>query len=111
MNDAAIVVTSIADDGHPILQQIARQAKSRDIPFIVIGDVRSPADFAIDGCDYYGIDRQRGMPFSLADILPTGHYGRKNLGYLIAIRNGAKILVETYPHPLHSRTRVPHAIS
>jgi len=35
------------------------------------------------------------MPYSLARQLPTGHYCRKNLGYLEAIRQGANCIFET----------------
>ena len=90
-----LIITSIANDQHPILQQFAKECKTHDIPFIVIGDTKSPAEFELEGCDFWSVDRQQTLPFELATITPTRHYSRKNLGYLLAIKNGATELVET----------------
>jgi hypothetical protein len=91
----ALIITSIASDQHPVLKQFARECKEHDLTFIVIGDTKSPAAFQLDGCDFWSIDRQRSLPFELATITPTRHYSRKNIGYLVAIKNGAEELVET----------------
>jgi hypothetical protein len=91
----SLIITSIANDNHPILKQFATETKQRNIPFIVIGDLKSPDNFELDGCDFWSIDRQKGLDFELAKITPTKHYSRKNLGYLIAIKSGATSLVET----------------
>lgn len=57
--------------------------------------MQSSPDFYIDGCDFYSIDRQKKTGFELALICPERHYARKNIGYLIAIKNGAEIIVDT----------------
>jgi hypothetical protein len=90
-----LIITSIANDQHPILKTFAEESKKHQIPFIVIGDTKSPAEFNIEGCDYWSVERQQALPFELAKITPTRHYSRKNLGYLIAIKNGASELIET----------------
>lgn len=94
-NMKSLIITSIANDQHPILQQFAKECKEHNTPFIVIGDTKSPAEFKLEGCDFWSVDRQLTLPFELAKITPTRHYSRKNLGYLIAIQNGATELVET----------------
>ena len=91
----SLIITSIANDKHPILNQFAKECKTHNVPFIVIGDTKSPADFKLEGCDYWSVEKQQTLPFELAKITPTRHYSRKNLGYLIAIKNGATELVET----------------
>jgi hypothetical protein len=91
----SLIITSIANDQHPILKQFAEECKMHNTPFIVIGDTKSPKDFKLEGCDYWSVERQLTLPFELAKITPTKHYSRKNLGYLIAIKNGATELVET----------------
>jgi len=91
----SLIITSIANDKHPILNSFAVECKKRNLEFIVIGDTKSPTDFQLEGCDFWGIDRQSTLPFDLAKITPTKHYSRKNLGYLLAIQNGATELVET----------------
>jgi hypothetical protein len=73
----------------------AEGCKGKGIDFIVIGDVSSPREFSLSGCDFWSIDRQRALDSSLAAILPERHYSRKNLGYLVAMRQGAEIIVET----------------
>lgn len=91
----ALIITSIANDKHPILNQFAIECKKRNLEFIVIGDTKSPSEFKLQGCDFWSVDRQLTLPFELAKIIPTRHYSRKNLGYLLAIKNGAIELVET----------------
>ena len=91
----SLIITSIANDKHPILIQFAEECKKRNLNFIVIGDTKSPADFKLQGCDFWSVERQQTLPFSLAKITPTRHYSRKNLGYLLAIKNGVTELVET----------------
>lgn len=95
MAKKALIITSIANDRHPVLKQFAGECKTRDIPFILIGDTKSPAAFQLEGCDFWSVERQLTLPFELAAITPVRHYSRKNLGYLVAIRNGAAELVET----------------
>jgi len=91
----SLIITSIANDKHPILIQFAEECKKRNLPFIVMGDTKSPAEFNLDGCDFWSVARQQTLPFELAKIAPTRHYSRKNLGYLLAIKNGVTELVET----------------
>jgi hypothetical protein len=62
---------------------------------LVIGDRKGPADFRAPAARFYPLAQQQELPFSLASQLPTGHYARKNLGYLEAIRQGAPCIFET----------------
>jgi hypothetical protein len=95
MNEkTALVVTSIASP-NDVLKQLAKGCNEKGWQFIVIGDEASPDDFHIDGCDFYSLERQRQTGFEIAKLAPTRHYTRKNIGYLIAIENGASIIVET----------------
>lgn len=91
----ALVITSIAAHTHEVLQHYARECKKRNIYFVVMGDVISPKDFSLEGCDFYDIAKQNALPFALPKILPTRHYARKNLGYLQAIKQGANLIQET----------------
>lgn len=95
MENTFLVITSIANQTHPILKQYAEEASTHSVPFIVIGDTKSPDNFSLTGCDFYSIEQQRSLAFELARILPVKHYARKNLGYLIAIHKGAEIIIET----------------
>lgn len=90
----SLIVTSISAP-NDVLQSLAQGAAENDFAFIVIGDKASPADFNLPGCDFYSLERQRQLDFEFAVKCPTKHYARKNIGYLLAIRNGSKLIVET----------------
>jgi hypothetical protein len=94
MNKTALVITSIASP-NKALKILAEGALKHKVDFIIIGDVSSPKEFVLEGCDFYSIDRQKKLDFSLAKIIPEKHYARKNLGYLQAIKQGADIIIET----------------
>lgn len=90
-----LVITTIADSSHPVLQHYAEESAIHSVPLIVIGDLKSPPSFHLPNCDFYSIERQRSLPSALARLLPCNHYARKNLGYLAAMLNGAEIIIET----------------
>lgn len=92
--NTSLVITSIAAP-NPVMAAFAEGCREKGVDFIVIGDVVSPSDFALSGCDFWSLDRQRELGFRLAKILPERHYSRKNLGYLVAMNRGADIIVET----------------
>jgi hypothetical protein len=93
-DEVYVVVTSIAGPNR-ILRYLAQGCSEREYHFIVIGDQASPAEFHIDGCDFYSLKRQKQTKLKFAQLCPTRHYARKNIGYLLAIRNGASIIIET----------------
>lgn len=90
----ALVVTSIANP-NLVLQALAQGCREKDYEFIVIGDQASPPDFHLDGCRFYSLAAQQETGLKLARLCPIKHYARKNLGYLLAMRDGAPLIVET----------------
>src|SRR3979490_764532 len=98
----AIVVTSI-NAPNPVMRAIAKDAQPAGFDFIVIGDTKSPDDFAIDGCLFLGIADQLSSGLKYAEVAPTANYARKNIGYLTAMSRGARIIAETdddnFPRP------------
>ncbi|MDU8885488.1 STELLO glycosyltransferase family protein [Yeosuana sp. MJ-SS3] len=95
MKNTFLIITSIAKQNHPVLIQYAKESVENNVSFIVIGDTKSPKEFKLSGCDYYSIKRQELLPFKLNEALPFKHYARKNLGYLLAMQQGAEIIIET----------------
>lgn len=95
MDNAFLIITSIANDENPVLIKFGKETTLHGLDYIVIGDTKSPECFNLPGCDYYSVKRQQNLKFSLASTLPLKHYARKNLGYLIAISKGAEIIIET----------------
>ncbi len=95
MNEkSALIITSIASPNEA-LKDYAEKCHKYDVQFIVIGDSKSPKDFQLEHCDFYSLEKQKSLSFSLAEITPEKHYSRKNLGYLLAIQNGAELIIET----------------
>jgi len=90
----ALVVTSIHAPNEA-LRELAAGCRGAGWDFVVAGDVKSPPDFALDGCRFLSIEAQRSSGFALAAVCPERSYTRKNLGYLEAVRAGARVIVET----------------
>ena len=95
MSKTALVITSIADQNNAVLNKYAQGCLKNNIEFILIGDTNSPKNFHINGCNFYSIERQKKLNFSLPILMPTKHYSRKNIGYLISIKNNAEVIIET----------------
>lgn len=89
-----LIVTSISAP-NAALQSLANGSQRHGIEFIVVGDEKSPSDFDLMGCRFYSLARQRELNLAFAGACPTGHYSRKNIGYLLALSEGAEIIVET----------------
>lgn len=90
----ALVVTSIAPP-NTALKALADGCLEQGFAFLVIGDEPSPETFELEGCRFYGLAEQRALGLRFARECPTRHYARKNIGYLLAMRAGATVIVET----------------
>lgn len=62
---------------------------------IAIGDKKTPEGFSVPGARYLSLEAQLQTAWRIASDGPTGHYSRKNVGYLEAMRGGAKAIFET----------------
>jgi hypothetical protein len=75
---------------------VKKIAQSRpDWEFIVIGDTKTPADWAWPGVTYLSVKDQIAAVGEFAEKCPTRHYARKNVGYLKAIADGSPVIAET----------------
>lgn len=92
--NTAMVITTINSPNQALLQ-IAEGCRQHNVRMIVIGDSKSPPDFHIPGVEYYDLEAQRNSGLGYAKICPEKHYARKNIGYLLAYRNMAEVIVET----------------
>lgn len=77
------------------VEKLGRSLSAAGAPLIVVGDKKGPAKFEQPGAEFVPLARQHELPFRLAAALPTGHYARKNLGYLLAMKRGAACIYET----------------
>ena len=115
MTKYAVVVTTI---NHPTraVREIQDRCGELGATFYLAGDGKSPADFALPGARYFDLAAQAASGFAFAKACPPGHYARKNVGYLAAIRDGADVIIETdddnipldaFWHPRERRQRAP----
>ena len=109
----SLIVTSIAAP-NAVLEALARGCSEQGTEFIVIGDEASPP-FKLEGCRFYDLSSQSQLDFRFAAKCPTRHYARKNIGYLVAIRDGASRLIETdddcFPEPEFWEKRHRHQLA
>lgn len=88
------IVTTIQEPTECI-RGLAAALSEAGSSLVVIGDTKGPASFDLEGAQLFSLEDQSKLPFSLAQLLPTGHYARKNLGYLIAMSRKADCIYET----------------
>jgi len=87
------VITTIAQPTSCVLTLSGKLENTNGL--IVIGDKKGPFAYSINNVQFYSLESQLQLDFELADKLPTGHYSRKNLGYLLAIQQGEDCIYET----------------
>ena len=90
------VVTTIFD----ITEAVMKQSSLRDWCIVVVGDMKGPHEYKFPSTQYNTTrvflsniqqDKLRDH-FSIIKLLPWNSFGRKNIGYLYAILNGAKYI-------------------
>ena len=85
------IITTI---NKPTKAVVSLQQKFGD-GLIVIGDKKTPTDWGYKDAQFYSETDQRGFEFVTRYYLPTNHYARKNLGYLLAISKKATSIYDT----------------
>jgi len=88
------VITTIFPPG-PSMQKLGQRLRLIKSPIIVIGDKKGPSSFDLEGSIFLSLADQIKLDLNIAGLLPTGHYARKNIGYLYAITQGAGCIYET----------------
>jgi hypothetical protein len=93
-NKIYCIITSIQEPTNSVIS-LVKKIKDNDAKLIIIGDKKSSGNYALEGIEFFSIEQQKRTGFTLAKLLPENHYARKNLGYLIAMREGASCIYET----------------
>lgn len=91
-NDNYIIITSI---NNPTKGIIKIEHKSKKWSIIVVGDKNTPENWYLNNVDYLSVKNQINMDSTYVRKCPYNSYSRKNIGYIKAIRAGAKIIAET----------------
>jgi hypothetical protein len=86
-----VVVTSI----NLPTTAIAKLARLPGWHVVVVGDRKTPAEWAHPNCVFLSLDAQRALGYRLGALVPVASYARKNIGYLYAVAHGANVIYET----------------
>ncbi len=86
-----IVITSINEP----TPGVSAYAALKDHELIVVGDARTNPAWKFYGVNYLSVEAQNKMPIELGRHLPYHHYSRKMLGYILAIKAGADIIIDS----------------
>lgn len=91
------VITTIQAPTKSVQLLATRLASCANAELVIVGDTKGPLgdEYDVDGATMLTYEEQKHSEFDLASLLPTGHYARKNLGYLWAISRGASCIYET----------------
>jgi len=91
MSKKFIVITSI----FPPTEAVEKFAALDDWKLIVVGDKKTPPDWAHDNVIYLGPEKQEELNYEVTKLLPWNHYCRKMVGYLYAIEQGAELIADS----------------
>jgi hypothetical protein len=91
MIDQFVVATTI----HPKTEGVRAFEKRRGWRVILVGDARSVHLPSSGPTTFLSLEAQMKLPFRLARKCPLNHYARKNIGYLYAIAEGARVIFDT----------------
>ncbi|MDJ0364555.1 STELLO glycosyltransferase family protein [Hymenobacter sp. H14-R3] len=91
MPNTSIVITSIFAP----TEAVTKFANLPNYQLVVAGDKKSPVDWQEPNVTYLDVAAQEALGFGMSAKLPFNHYGRKMMGYLHAIREGAEVIVDT----------------
>lgn len=88
------VITTIQEPTDCV-RELTRRMRSVNGLLISIGDTKGPARFESESTRFVSYAEQLTLPFQISRKLPTCHYTRKNIGYLLAMAEGADCIYET----------------
>ena len=89
--DSFVVITSIFEPN----EAVRKWAKLYPDKTVVIGDLKSPPRYSCIGVRYISPTAQKKYAPSLSKVLPWNHYSRKMMGYIYAVKNGARYIIDT----------------
>ena len=93
MYKTSLVITTI-NKPNKNLRKYAKGCKEKKWQFIIIGDKKTPLNFSLKNSTFVNYKKRiKGINF--ISSCPINSYTRKNIGYLIAIKNNSEVIIET----------------
>lgn len=86
-----VIITTINEPTETIRKHISNS----EYDVIIVGDLKTPDTYKNEDCIFLDVENQKKLFPDLCDLIPYNHYGRKNLGYLYAIKKGYEVIYET----------------
>lgn len=98
----SLVLTTINNPNKNI-KSFEKNCLKKKWSFVVIGDKKTPKNFELKYGTYYSLkDQIKKSNFDFAKKCYLNSYARKNIGYLISIKNKSDVIIETdddnYPY-------------
>ena len=88
----SLVITTI-NKPNKVIKKYLELTKKNKICYFIIGDKKTP-NYS-KKYNFFNLKNQKRFNFNCHKLLPYNSYSRKNIGYLIAMKNNSKIIVET----------------
>ncbi|CAD5111165.1 unnamed protein product [Dimorphilus gyrociliatus] len=89
-HDKWIVTTSINRPTDQMTKLIANE----NWRMVVVGDLKTPVEWKLKNTVFLSVDRQKEFGGHLSKLIPFKSYFRKNVGYIYAIKHGAKTILD-----------------
>ena len=90
----ALVLTTINKVSKNIIN-IANGCKKKNWEFHVVGDKKTPKSFKLSYGIFYSLSDQYKLDLNYARKAQVNSYARKNIAYLMSIKNGVDAIIET----------------
>ena len=90
----SLVITTINSPNKNIKKFVVG-CKKKNWDFIVVGDKKTPKNFKIEHGKFLSYNDQSKLKFHFSKICPVNNYARKNIGYLVSLKNNSDFIIET----------------
>ena len=91
---SSVVLTTI-NKSNKNINKLDKLCKKNHTKLIIIGDKKTPKNFKLSYGIYYSLNDQKKINLNFPKVCPINSYARKNVGYLVSIKNGHNIIIET----------------
>ena len=88
-----LVITSVAKPTKS-LKIIANKSKKNSVNVLIVGDKKSPKNFRLKNSSFFSLKDQNKLNFSYSSKCPINSYSRKNIGFLLAMKNKANLIYD-----------------
>lgn len=95
MHKQSVCIITTIQAPTPAVKQLLAHISQFDMGLIALGDLKGPTSYDLPQVEFMPLSYQLELEFRIAHKLPTGHYTRKNIGYLLAMAREATSIYET----------------